>query len=173
NFTIVDLGTGSGVIAITLAKHFKNALIYATDISKEALKLAKDNALSHGVTIQFYEGDFLEPFIDRKIKIDLLISNPAYIDYADLPSLSDTVKECTPHLASVATTRGVGASDVSVHQVLLRPDHPQTVYCEIGYKRGVGVDQLFEAVIELAQAGAEDALSMKDVAVTVRFQVVR
>src|SRR5699024_60909 len=93
NFTIVDVGIASGVIAITLAKHFKNALSYATDISKEALKLAKDNALSHGVTIQFYEGDFLEPIIDRKIKIDLLISNPPYIDYADLPSLSDTVKE--------------------------------------------------------------------------------
>src|SRR5699024_12413770 len=78
NFTSADLGTGSGVNAITLAKDFKNALIYATDISKEALKLAKDNALSHDVTIQFYEGDFLEPIIDRKIKIDLLISNPPY-----------------------------------------------------------------------------------------------
>src|SRR5690625_7478517 len=86
-----NVGTSSGVITITLSKHFKNALINTTDISKEALKLAKDNALSHGVTIQFYEGDFLEPIIDRKIKIDLLISNSPYINYADLPSFSVTV----------------------------------------------------------------------------------
>src|SRR5699024_7616184 len=105
NFTIVDLGTGSGVIAITLAKHF-------------------NNALSHGVTIQFYEGDFLEPIIDRKIKIDLLISNPPYIDYADLPSLSDTVKEFDPHQALFATNKGLGAYELIMQQVLKLPSHP-------------------------------------------------
>src|SRR5690625_6259009 len=100
-----NVGTSSGVITITLSKHFKNALINTTDISKEALKLAKDNALSHGVKIQFYEGDFLEPIIDRKIKIDLLISNPPYIDYTDLPSLIYTVKIFDTHQALFVTKK--------------------------------------------------------------------
>src|SRR5699024_12747804 len=102
--------------------------------SKEALKLAKDNALSHGVTIQFYEGDFLEPIIDRKIKIDLLISNPPYIDYADLPSLSDTVKEFDTHQALFATNKELSEYELIMQQVQKLPSNPQTIYYEIDYK---------------------------------------
>lgn len=172
NFTIVDLGTGSGVIAITLAKHFKNALIYATDISKEALKVAKDNALSHGVTIQFYEGDFLEPIIDRKIKIDLLISNPPYIDYADLPSLSDTVKEFDPHQALFATNKGLGAYELIMKQVLKLPSHPQTIYFEIGYKQADDISHLFKEILPKYQVITEKDINNKDRILIGQYQEV-
>jgi len=87
---ILDLGTGCGALAISLAKEVQEAKIWATDISSGALKLANLNAKKHGVAdrIKFKHGNLWDPLVNQGIKFDIIISNPPYIaceEYNDLP----------------------------------------------------------------------------------------
>ena len=81
--TIADIGTGSGAIAISLGIYIPNSVIYATDISQEALEVAQNNCDSHGLTerIQLLRGDLLNPIVGP---VDLIISNPPYVRDGDL-----------------------------------------------------------------------------------------
>src|SRR5699024_2290147 len=86
--TIVDVGTGSGVIAITLALELPNTHIYATDISESALQMAEKNALALNAPVHFLHGDFLQPVVDVKVSPQIIVSNPPYIRKTDLNHLS-------------------------------------------------------------------------------------
>lgn len=88
--TIIDLGTGCGNIAISLAKNIPCAQVYALDISREALRLACENARRHNLNgrILFREGDLFEPLAKGKVKADIVVSNPPYVaagDFGKLP----------------------------------------------------------------------------------------
>lgn len=74
-----DIGTGSGAISVTLKECFPNWLITATDISKGALEVAKKNFEAMNLPIDTLEGDALTPFIERRQKLDIIVSNPPYI----------------------------------------------------------------------------------------------
>ncbi|MCD6297202.1 MAG: peptide chain release factor N(5)-glutamine methyltransferase [Deltaproteobacteria bacterium] len=87
---ILDLGTGCGTLAVSLAKEIPNAQIWATDKSQGALELARVNAQRHGVSdrIEFKVGDLWEPLMNLGIKFDIILSNPPYVaseEYNDLP----------------------------------------------------------------------------------------
>lgn len=87
---ILDLGTGCGTIAVSLAKEVQNTRIWATDNSRDALELARLNAERNGVSdrIEFKEGDLWEPLMNLGIKFDIILSNPPYVaseEYNDLP----------------------------------------------------------------------------------------
>src|SRR5690625_3488760 len=106
--TIVDLGTGSGVIAITLALELESANIYATDISERALHMARKNAKKHKAKVQFFHGNFAQPLIEQKIRANMVISNPPYIAFDERPLLSPTVKH-DPERALFAKNNGLAA----------------------------------------------------------------
>ncbi|MDE7095697.1 MAG: peptide chain release factor N(5)-glutamine methyltransferase [Anaeroplasmataceae bacterium] len=92
---VCDLATGSGCIAITLALEEKNMKVVATDISKEALEVAKENSQNLGAHVEFLEGDMLKPVENRKF--DIFVSNPPYIpEDEDVMSL---VKDNEPNVA--------------------------------------------------------------------------
>jgi len=95
NITILDIGTGSGAIAVALAKFIDNTEIYATDSSKKALEVASKNAMRHDVEgrIKFIETDL---FPKENLKFDIIISNPPYIKSADIGSLQPEVKGFEP-----------------------------------------------------------------------------
>src|SRR5699024_11604571 len=76
---IVDVGTGRGIIAITLALELPFAIVYATDISPDALAVAKKNATNLQAQVTFLEGDFLQPLTDLSTKVEIVVSNPPYI----------------------------------------------------------------------------------------------
>ena len=99
---IVDLGTGSGCIAITLKKKLPDFSLTAVDISKEALEVAKRNAKNNDVAIQFLEGDMLEPLEET---YDVVISNPPYIGEEE--DIMDLVYDHEPHLALFAPNQGL------------------------------------------------------------------
>lgn len=94
---LCDVGTGSGAIAVTLALEEEKLNVTATDISEEALEVARQNAKELGADVTFYRGDMLEPLIERNIKVDIFVSNPPYIPRQQ--EIEDVVKDNEPHVA--------------------------------------------------------------------------
>lgn len=99
-FSILDVGTGSGCIALALLSQLPVARAVATDISKEALRVAAENARELGLSqrIQFVLGNVLEP-IKGEEKFDVVVSNPPYIDPSEMGSLDPSVQRFEPNLA--------------------------------------------------------------------------
>ena len=89
---ILDLCTGSGAIAISIAKYAQNSELYASDISKKALKIAKENAKNNNVEerIKFIESDLFNSI--PKMKFDIIVTNPPYIRTGDIPNLQKEVQ---------------------------------------------------------------------------------
>ena len=105
--TIADVGTGSGIVAVSLAKHAPGATFTAIDICPKAIDVAKANARSHGVDdrIRFAVGDLLTP-LDETPRLDLVLSNPPYVSTAEMADLSPEVAGFEPHLALEAGPQG-------------------------------------------------------------------
>ena len=95
--SIADIGTGSGALAIALARKRPGCRVYATDISAEALAIARYNCELHDANVAVFAGDLAQPLIDRGIKVDLLLANLPYIASADLETLE--VGRWEPRLA--------------------------------------------------------------------------
>ena len=106
---IADVGTGSGIIAVTLAKHLPKHLaaakMIAVDISAEALNVAQSNAETHGVTerIEFRQSDLLEQVAET---LDIVVSNPPYISQSEYEALPVDIKDFEPKAALLAGTKG-------------------------------------------------------------------
>jgi release factor glutamine methyltransferase len=92
--TVLEIGVGSGCIAVTLARSLPEAVVWGVDISPEALALAWRNAERHGVRLTLAEGSLFEPFPGERF--DLIVSNPPYIPTADLESLQPEVRDGEP-----------------------------------------------------------------------------
>jgi release factor glutamine methyltransferase len=100
---VVDIGTGSGCIALTLAGERSSAQVHALDISHAALEVARDNARRLGLEgrVRFYQGDLALPLRDMVRRVDLVASNPPYVDAADYAGLMPEVRDHEPRLALV------------------------------------------------------------------------
>ncbi|MUU76839.1 peptide chain release factor N(5)-glutamine methyltransferase [Winogradskyella endarachnes] len=100
---ILDIGTGSGCIAISLAKHIPNAEVYALDVSPEALKVAKQNAELNNVDINFIEANILDQTchsaLDAESNFDIIVSNPPYVRNLEKVEIKPNVLDNEPHLA--------------------------------------------------------------------------
>jgi release factor glutamine methyltransferase len=101
--SVLEIGTGSGAIPIALARERKGLSIVATDISREALLLARENSLLADVfsRIQFIQGDLFGPFrlLEKNEPFDLVLSNPPYVNRSEIRSLAREVKNFEPILA--------------------------------------------------------------------------
>ena len=97
NVMAVDIGTGSGAIAVSLKKEEPNLHMMATDISEQAVAVAKKNADDNEAIVNFMVGDMLQPLIDRNLKVDILISNPPYIPREE--EMEHSVVDYEPHVA--------------------------------------------------------------------------
>ena len=108
---IVDLGTGTGIIAISIAKFIKDITIYATDISKKSLQVALKNAQKHNCEdkIIFLQGDLFRPFLGKieKNSLDVIISNPPYINSDDFKLLPPEIKNNEPKIALYGGVDGI------------------------------------------------------------------
>ena len=106
---IVDVGTGSGCIALALAKELPSAEIHAVDISAAALEVARANAARHGMSerIRFQAGDLLNGFVDEAEKFDFVVSNPPYVGEMERDGLPGEVRDFEPHAALFAGTSGL------------------------------------------------------------------
>ena len=97
---VLDIGTGSGCLAVSVAKYHKTAQVTATDVSAAALAVASRNAAKHGVAdrIRFLEGDLYAP-LPAGERFDFILSNPPYIPHGDIPALPVGVRDFEPHVA--------------------------------------------------------------------------
>lgn len=126
NPKVIDIGTGSGCIAITLKKEIPSLNIYASDISKEALEVAKDNAILNNVNINFFNNDLLN---NISSKYDIIISNPPYIAYSE--DIMDLVKNNEPQLALFSPNEGLYHYDQILKQSKERLNNKGIIIFEI------------------------------------------
>lgn len=156
NFQAADIGTGSGAIAITVAKHTQ-ANMHAIDFSRDALAIAEKNAAKNQVNINFYEGSLAQPLIDKGLKVDLLMANLPYIPTEDLADL-----EVTKHEPILALDGGEDGLDL-VRELLLQV--PQV--CNPGALILLEIDRRqAQAVINFSEKhlSPEDTSVIKDLA---------
>ncbi|MDB4866691.1 MAG: prmC, partial [Cohnella sp.] len=133
---VLDVGTGSGALAVTIAAERPGWRVLASDLSPDALSVARSNALAHGVDgrVRFVQGDLLQPFVAEAggEPIDVLVSNPPYIPSADLPGLQREVREYEPHLALDGGGDGLEPYRRMAVQMRLLPKLPRLVAFEVG-----------------------------------------
>ena len=99
--TVVDVGTGSGCIALSLAAEMPRAAVHGVDVSERALAVARENAARLGLSarVSWHQGDLLAPVLALSGRIDMIVSNPPYVDPADALSLAPEVRDHEPSLA--------------------------------------------------------------------------
>ncbi len=152
--SVLDVGTGSGAIAIALAHHLPRARVTAIDLSAAALDLARENALRNGVNIRFLQGDLLAPVAGEAF--NLIVSNPPYVAAEDRDTLSVEVRDHEPHLALFA-----GGDGLDVYRRLIPAAHVALapggwLLLEIGYGQSAAVQAL------LAHAGFQQIHAISD-----------
>ena len=101
NLKIVDIGTGSGAITVSLAKYIKDCEVYSLDISDKALSIGLKNAISNGVEdkINFIKSNIFSGIEGKGLELDVIVSNPPYIRRADIETLHTQVKDYEPYIA--------------------------------------------------------------------------
>ena len=136
NIDIVDLGTGSGCIAITISKEL-GINVDAVDISNKALEVAKENNIKNNSNVNFYLGDMLKPL---NKKYDVIISNPPYISKDE--EIMDIVKNNEPHLALYADNDGLYYYEEIIKNCKNYIKDRALIAFEIGYKQACRIQAL-------------------------------
>jgi release factor glutamine methyltransferase len=140
DITLVDIGTGSGAIAIALAKEEPHMQVYASDISHDALDVAKENACNNSASINFFEGDMLNPFIEAGIKFDVLVSNPPYIP--DDEFVEKIVKDNEPNVALFGGIDGMDFYEVILKNASLILKPHNIIAFEHSYSKKTAMENL-------------------------------
>ena len=166
---IVDVGTGSGCIAIALKKENENFEIIGIDISGSAIRVAETNAVENDVDIDFIQGDLLEPLIEQDNKVDIIVSNPPYIDIND-KDLTDSVKLYEPHLALFSDDDGLSHIKDILEQSSSVLNEGGLIYLEIGHKQAKEVEKLIGQIIkEEIEVKVFKDMSGKDRVIRIKF----
>jgi len=146
---IIDLCTGSGCIAVSLAKELTAARVIATDASEKAIAAALENTRRHGVSerIRFLLGDLFEPLeeLDIRGQIDIIVSNPPYVQAGDLSTLQPEVRDYEPEMALIA---GPGGTEIATRIIQLAPVYLKkngTLIMEMGLGQAEALTRMVEA----------------------------
>ncbi|MFI0395437.1 peptide chain release factor N(5)-glutamine methyltransferase [Paracoccus jiaweipingae] len=156
--SVLDLGTGTGAILISLLAERKAARGLGVDLSPAALAVARDNARRIGVAADFAESDWFSAVTGR---FDLIVSNPPYIALDEMPALDPDVREWEPHLALTDGGDGLGAYRVIAARAGAFLNRPGRLAVEIGPAQGAAVSALlrdagFEQVTVIADLNGRD-----------------
>lgn len=148
----VDVGTGSGAVAVTLAAERPRWEIYAVDRSREALQVARENGKRNGTgPIQWWQGDWLGPLLERGIQVDLVVSNPPYIPTGAISHLDPEVKDHEPRMALDGGEDGIDPYRILMRQIPRVLKMPGFVAFEVGVGQQDTVKSLLLQGLERAQ----------------------
>ena len=140
NLSVLDIGTGSGAIALALAKNRPDWSVAAVDISQDALDLARENAKNQKLNIFFKKSDC---FAEISEKYDIIVSNPPYISRDDESEVGLNVLHSEPHLALFTDEDGLAIYRRIAEDATDYLTDGGKIYLEIGYKQGQSVPELF------------------------------
>lgn len=140
NQSVLDIGTGSGAIALALAKNRPDWLVTASDISPDALNLASENASLQDLKMSFKKSDC---FAEIAENYDIIVSNPPYISRSDESEVGLNVLHSEPHLALFAEEDGLAIYRKIAQEAKNHFREGGKIYLEIGYKQGHSVPALF------------------------------
>jgi release factor glutamine methyltransferase len=141
--SVLDIGTGSGCIAVALACRLPGASVTAVDISSAALVVARRNAERNGVVIEFLLGSLLEPVAGRHF--DLIISNPPYIPSSDIETLESEVRDFDPRAALDGGADGLDVYRAMIPDAAARLNTGGWLLVEVGIGQAADVAQMFRA----------------------------
>lgn len=142
--TIIDVGTGSGVLGISHKLARGKDTVYLSDISTDALTVAKRNAEALQADVQLLTGDGLTPAIKQGIKADIIISNPPYIAEDEWEDMDESVRTYEPKLALFAKKNGLAMYHQLANQAQFVLNNKGQLVVEIGYKQAQAVRQIFQ-----------------------------
>ena len=158
--TVLDIGTGSGCVAVTLRKRLSLAAVTATDISEAALAVARRNAAMHDAPLEFLQGSLFAPVAGRSF--DLIVSNPPYIPTADIESLDLEVRDYDPRAALDGGDDGLDIYRALIPAAVEHLNPAGWLLVEIGIGQAIDVVELFrhtcgyrDAVVALDSGGIE------------------
>ncbi len=157
DFRILDLGTGSGAIAIALAVHFPKAKIVATDRSDGALALAKENALLNGMQnrIEFIRSDWFSE-LNSDSEFDIIISNPPYLSSSELDEAETEVKDHEPHSALVSANDGLDDLNTIIESAIGYLGAAGELWLE------TGIDQRQQLLLQCEKSGYRNYEGLDD-----------
>ena len=139
---LCDVGTGSGAIAIALKKEESHLHVYASDISEDALDVARENASLNDCEIVFFQGSMLEPYIENGIRVDILVSNPPYIKQYE--NIERSVYDYEPHVALFGGDDGLRFyREIFENAHKIMKEHGM-LFFEIGYDQKENLTRLAE-----------------------------
>lgn len=157
NIDILDIGTGSGCIAISLKHNLPSSNIFALDISKEALSIAKKNALDNKTNITFIESD-MTTYKDKLY--DVIISNPPYISYEE--PIMELVKNNEPHLALYAKDNGLYFYKKIIDNIKYITKDKYLICFEIGYNESTAIVDYAKSKLTNINIYVEKDYSLKE-----------
>jgi release factor glutamine methyltransferase len=159
---VLDVGTGSGAIALSLKLENLNLRVTASDLSFEALNMARSNASDLGVEVEFVQGDLLQPFIEEGRKFAVIISNPPYIPLGDMKDMSVVVTEHEPHSALFAGEDGLDLYRRFMEELPLVLEEKALVGFEVGAGQSKAVMALLKSTFPAAKIETVYDINGKD-----------
>lgn len=159
---VVDVGTGSGAIAITLKLERPELQVTASDISEDALEVAAKNAQQLSAEVQFEKGDLLQPFLEKGQKFDVVISNPPYIPLGDKADMSIVVTDHEPHGALFAGEDGLDLYRRLAQELPFVLKEKALVGFEVGAGQSKAVTELLQQAFPAAKIETVYDINGKD-----------
>lgn len=156
---VVDVGTGTGAIAISLKDKRPTWQVCAVDLSSAALEVAKENAQQIGVALEFILSDCLDEVAGP---IDILISNPPYISQDEYELMDVSVREFEPKMALFAENNGLAIYEKLAQQAQSKLAKDGKIFLEIGFMQGPAVKELFQAAFPKKQVSIHQDLFGND-----------
>ncbi|WP_035051931.1 peptide chain release factor N(5)-glutamine methyltransferase [Carnobacterium pleistocenium] len=158
--SVLDIGTGSGIIGITIKKERPLFEVTATDLSSRALKVAQENAALLQAEVRFLAGDLTQPV--KGETFDVILSNPPYISNDEISLMDESVLHYEPHVALFAENDGLAIYQRLAEETPAILNPGGEILLEIGFKQGERVQKIFQQAFPNAKVTIEKDMSRND-----------